>query len=73
MQTAEVYAASTCSFVGLLVVLIVAQCGNAAPERQQRRVDVVRLLHPLSIALLFAAFRSSQVTHGQPADPSSVT
>lgn len=73
MWASEVHAASTCSFVGVLVVLVVPQCGNAASECQQRRVDVVRLLHPLSVALLFAAFRSSQVAHGQPADTSSVT
>lgn len=49
----------------LLVVLVVPQRSNTAAQCQEGGVDVVGLFHPLTITLLFRAFRSSQITHSQ--------
>ncbi len=50
-----------------LIGLIVSQSRDAAAQRQQRRVDVVRLLHSLAVLLGFTALRPRQVTHREPA------
>lgn len=49
-----------------LVRLVVSHRADAASQCEQGSVDVVRLLHPLSILLVFTALRASQVTHTQP-------
>lgn len=41
----------------LLVVLVLPQSSDTASQCQQGGVDVVRLLHPFTVTLLFTAFR----------------
>lgn len=50
-----------------LIGLVVSQSSDAAAQRQQRRVDVVRLLHSLAVLLGFTALGSCQITHREPA------
>lgn len=50
-----------------LIGLIVSQSSDAAPQCQQRGVDVVCLFHSLAVLLGFTALRPRQITHREPA------
>lgn len=56
-----------------LIGLIVSQSSDAAAQRQQRGVDVVRLLHSLAVLLGFTALRPRQITHREPAGTKRMT
>lgn len=56
-----------------ILILVVPQGSDAAPQRQEGGVDVGGLLHPLTVSLLFAALWPGQVTHGQPGEETART